>query len=74
MKQDQSLKSELKHCLKEWCIDTEYHGLVNIIRADNWIIKFAWLTLVISFTAYCFFSKCDANYRFQKKYNFISNI
>ena len=51
------LKKDLKGCLKEWCMDTTSHGFSNMVKADNWITRLAWLFLVITLTAYCFFSK-----------------
>ena len=51
------LKTNLKECLKEWCLDTTSHGFSNMVKADIRIIRLAWVILVVSLTTYCFYSK-----------------
>jgi hypothetical protein len=44
--------------LKECCSNSTSHGIPNIARSDNWIIKFFWFILLFGATAasvYCKF-------------------
>ena len=51
------LKTDLKECLKEWCMGTTSHGFSNMVKADIRVIRISWVFLVVILTTYCFYSK-----------------
>lgn len=48
---------EKKSHFVEWCLDTSTHGLPNVIKADNWILKIIWIILILTAVAGCLYCK-----------------
>ena len=40
-----------------FCLKTNAHGIRNIYKATNWMIRIIWTALIVAFTGYCTFSK-----------------
>ena len=56
-KKEETLGRSIIEYLKEWCDDTTSHGFKNIVKTDSWIIRIAWILLVLGSMSYCMLSK-----------------
>ena len=44
--ENNELKKELKDCAKSWCENTTFHGFLNIIKTDSYILRLTWIIIV----------------------------
>ena len=58
-KEEKTLGKSIVEYLKEWCDDTTSHGFKNIVKTDSWMIRIAWILLVIGSMSYCMLSKLN---------------
>ena len=55
-KEDLNKNLKYKKCSVEFCEDCTAHGLSNMIKTDSWIIRIAWITLMVIFFSYTAYS------------------
>jgi hypothetical protein len=44
---------ELLKGIKEFCEDTSFHGLLNIVKTGSWLFRFIWIFLLVIAVLYC---------------------
>lgn len=52
-KKDDTFRRVLKETLIEWCKDSTSHGLLNIVKAQNVVIRLIWLVCLLGSTGVC---------------------
>ena len=55
----------LKASVKEFCEMTSAHGFLNISKSTSWIVRIAWILLVIVSISYCIYSMCSTLFQFR---------
>lgn len=56
IKENSDIKIDLKKKVAEWCSYSTTHGVSNISRADNKLVKFIWILCLVVSSIYCFYT------------------
>ena len=51
------VKKKIFTNFEEFCRKTSAHGIINLFKATNWVIRVIWISLIIAFAGYCTYSK-----------------
>lgn len=56
MIKDNKIKIDIRKKISEWCNYSTTHGVSNISRADNKLVKLIWIVCLFSSSVYCFYT------------------
>lgn len=53
--QEAKLQKLMKDTLIEWCQDTTSHGCLNIVKANNILLRLIWIVCLLASIGFCFY-------------------